>query len=377
MKKINVLISFGTRPEGIKFAPIIKCIAKKKDMFNLKVCSTGQHKEMLKHVLNIFEIKPDISLNLMSQNQTLGLLSTKIFKQMEKVISNTHPDIVLVQGDTTTAFLTALTAFYKKIKIGHVEAGLRTYEKYCPFPEELNRQFISRIADFNFAPTKKTLSNLLSEGISSETIFVTGNTVVDALLLIIKRIEKNNKNESSEIFKKVKNEKIILVTMHRRESFGKDIENICNALKKIAAKYKDIKIVYPVHLNPNVRKSVFEILQGIDNVFLTDPLDYESFIWLMYNSFFIVTDSGGVQEEAPTFNKPVLVIRSKTERMESVDLGISKLIGTTKDSIVDNVSALLDNKNVYNKMIANVNPYGEGNAAEKIVDIIKNKLLKE
>ncbi len=377
MKKINILISFGTRPEGIKLAPIIKCIENQKDKFNLKVCSTGQHKEMLNQVLSLFEIKPDIFLNLMTENQTLSLLSSKLFKKMEKVIADTNPDIVLVQGDTTTAFLTALIAFYNKIKVGHVEAGLRTYDKYNPFPEEINRQLISKVADFNFTPTEKSFSNLLSEGIDSKTIFITGNTIVDSLIWMSKKIEKNkHKIESNEIFRKLKNGKAILVTMHRRESFGKDIENICYALKTIASKYDDIKIVYPVHLNPNVRKPVFEILNGIDNIILTDPLDYESFVWLMYNSFFMVTDSGGVQEEAPTFKKPVLVIRNKTERAESVDIGISKLIGTGIDSIVDNVSKLIDNKSIYNKMVTNVNPYGDGKASEKIVDIIYNNLKK-
>lgn len=375
MKKINILISFGTRPEGIKLAPVIKCIEKQKDKFNLRVCSTGQHKEMLNQVLSLFEIKPYIFLNLMAENQSLSSLSSKLFNKMEKVISDTNPDIVLVQGDTTTAFLTALIAFYKKIKVGHVEAGLRTYDKYSPFPEEINRQLISRIADFNFTPTKKSFSNLLSEGIDSKTIFMTGNTIVDALIWMTKKIEKNKHEiESKEIFKKLKNNKTILVTMHRRESFGKDIENICYALKIVASKYKDIKIVYPVHLNPNVRKPVFEILSKIDNVILTDPLDYCSFVWLMYKSFFIITDSGGIQEEAPTFKKPVLVIRNKTERTESIDIGISKLIGTNVDSIVDNVSKLIDDKDIYDKMVTNVNPYGDGKASEKIVDVIHNNL---
>ena len=375
MKKINILISFGTRPEGIKLAPVIKCIEKQKDKFNLRVCSTGQHKEMLNQVLSLFEIKPHIFLNLMTENQSLSSLSSKLFNKMEKVISDINPDIILVQGDTTTAFLTALIAFYKKIKVGHVEAGLRTYDKYSPFPEEINRQLISRIADFNFTPTKKSFSNLLSEGIDSKTIFMTGNTIVDALIWMTKKIEKNKHEiDSKEIFKKLKNNKTIIVTMHRRESFGKDIENICYALKIVASKYKDIKIVYPVHLNPNVRKPVFEILSKIDNVILTDPLDYGSFVWLMYKSFFIITDSGGVQEEAPTFKKPVLVIRNKTERTESVDIGISKLIGTNVDSIVDNVSKLIDDKDIYDKMVTNVNPYGDGKASEKIVDVIYNNL---
>jgi len=377
MEKINILIAFGTRPEGIKLAPVIKLIEKKKDKFNLKVCSTGQHKEMLGQVLDIFEIKPDIFLDLMTENQTLSLLSSKIFKNMGRVISDINPDVVLVQGDTTTAFLTSLIAFYGKIKIGHVEAGLRTYDKYNPFPEEINRQLISRIADFNFAPTKKSFSNLISEGIDLKTIFMTGNTIIDSLMLITDKIERNKYEVSSnEIFKKLNNHKNILVTMHRRESFGKDLENVCYALKAIASKYNDIRIVYPVHLNPNVRKPVFKILKGIDNIILTEPLDYISFIWLMHESFFIITDSGGIQEEAPTFRKPVLVIRNKTERTESTDIGISKLIGTSIDSILYNAAKLIDDKNIYDKMTAYTNPYGDGKASEKIIDIIYNNLQK-
>jgi len=375
MKKINILITFGTRPEGIKLAPIIKLIGKEKNKFNLKVCSTGQHKEMLNQVLDIFEIKPDIFLDLMTESQSLSMLSSKILKKMERVISEANPDIVLVQGDTTTAFITSLVAFYWRKKIGHVEAGLRTYDKNNPFPEEINRQLISRIADFNFTPTKKSFSNLLSEGINPKTIFMTGNTIVDSLIWMTEKMKKNkHKIIPKDIFTKLDNSKTILVTMHRRESFGKDLENVCNALKAIASKYKNIKIVYPVHLNPNVRKPVFKILNGIDNIILTEPLDYGSFIWLMHESFFVITDSGGVQEEAPTFKKPVLVIRSKTERTESVDIGVSKLIGTSTKSIIDNASKLMDDEKVYNEMTTDVNPYGDGKASEKILDIIYNKL---
>lgn len=373
--RINVLVSFGTRPEGIKLAPIIKCIDNQRDKFNLKICTTGQHKEMLEQVLGFFEIKPDIHLNLMTDNQTLSSFSSKLLNRMEKIFCNMNPDILVVQGDTTTAFLIALVAFYNKIRIGHIEAGLRTYDKYSPFPEEINRQLISRIADFHFAPTENSFKNLLSEGINPNSIFLTGNTIVDAIEWSIKKI-KNNKEKikSKEIFKIINdNKKIILVTMHRRESFGEDIRNVCNALKILIGKYRNFQIVYPVHLNPNVGKPVHKILSGIKNIILTAPLDYGSFIWLMYNSYFIVTDSGGVQEEAPTLKKPVLVIRRQTERNESVDLGISKLIGTKTNSIVKNISTLIDNKTIYNKMIPNKNPYGNGNAADKIVKIIYKK----
>jgi len=377
MKKINILIAFGTRPECIKLAPIIKLIEKKKNKFHLKICSTGQHKEMLNQALNLFEIKPDIFLDLMTENQSLSKLSSKIFRKMEKVISEVNPDIVLVQGDTTTAFITALVAFYRRKKIGHVEAGLRTYDKYNPFPEEINRQLIGRVADFNFTPTKKSFNNLLSEGINPKAIFIIGNTIVDSLIWMTEKIEKNkHKFDSNEIFTNINNYKTILVTMHRRESFGKDLENVCYALKAIASRYKNIRIVYPVHLNPNVKKPVFKILSGIDNIILTKPLDYGSFIWLMHESFFIITDSGGIQEEAPTFRKPVLVIRSKTERTESVDMGISKLIGTSVDSIVDNASKLIYYRNIYNKMTTDANPYGDGTASRKILDIIYNDLQK-
>ena len=374
--KVKILVSFGTRPEGIKLAPVIKCIEKQKSRIDLSICSTGQHKEMLQQVINFFEIKTDFSLNLMTENQTLSSFSSKLINKIDSIFNSINPEIILIQGDTSTAFLTALIAFYKKIKIGHVEAGLRTYDKYNPFPEEINRQLISKVSDFHFAPTKKAQNNLIAEGISTESIFLVGNTIVDAIKWGINKIKmKKDKVMSNEIFQKISNDKkIILVTMHRRESFGEDIKNVCYALKSIASNYKDIQIVYPVHLNPNVRKPVFEILSKEDNIILTDPLDYELFIWLMYNSYFIVTDSGGVQEEAPTLKKPVLVIRKKTERTESIDLCLSKIIGTKKESIINNISKLIKNKNIYDKMIASSNPYGDGKASDKIVDIIYKKL---
>ena len=375
LKKIKILITFGTRPECIKLAPIIKEIENNTDRFNLTICSTGQHKEMLDQVLDFFEIKPDIFFNLMTDNQSLESLSSKVLFKMSNLLSKFNPDIILIQGDTTTAFLTALVAFYNKIKVGHVEGGLRTYNKYNPFPEEINRQLISKVADLHFVPTKKSYNNLIAEGSDPKGVFLTGNTIVDAIEWSISKIKKNKlKIESNDFFKGVfsdgKNKKIILVTMHRRESFGVDIENVCHALKEIADKYENIKIVYPVHLNPNVKNPVFKILSGLQNVILTEPLDYESFVWLMNLSSFIVTDSGGVQEEAPTFKKPVLVIRKFTERVESLELGISKLIGTDRDSIVKHISELLDNKEIYAQMIPKSNPYGDGKASERIAKII-------
>jgi len=373
--KIKILVSFGTRPEGIKLAPVIKEIQKNADKFDLAICSTGQHKEMLRQVIEFFELKPDIELSAMTQNQSLSMLSSKIIRSMEEVFEKTCPDIVLVQGDTTTAFLTALIAFYRKIKIGHIEAGLRTYNKYSPFPEEINRQLISKIADLYFAPTKIAFENLKKEGIDDKGLFLTGNTVVDAINWGISRIENKSEDQKSEDIKYLENlldlnKKIILVTMHRRESFGEEILNVCRALKHISQKYKDINIVYPVHLNPNVSGPVNDILGNVENIKLINPLSYEPFLWLMAKSYFIITDSGGVQEEAPTLKKPVLVIRKFTERAESIELGISKLIGTDMQNIIDNTSLLLDSEIEYKKMIANSNPYGDGRASEKIVSAI-------
>ena len=375
--RINILVSLGTRPEGIKLAPVIKAFERNQQLFRSTICSTGQHKEMLDQVMDFFEIKPDVLLNLMTENQTLGSLSVKILQNMEKVLERVSPDILIVQGDTTTAFLTALAAYYKKIKICHIEAGLRTYNKFNPFPEEINRQLISRIADYNFTPTEKSKNNLIDEGINSDTIFLTGNTIVDALEWGMEKIKSRQADiEKKGIFKRISgpgNERIILVTMHRRESFGEELKNVCFALKKVAEENKSIKIVYPVHLNPNVRKPVYSLLSGLDNIILMEPLCYEDFLWLMYKSYLIITDSGGVQEEAPTLKKPVLVIRKFTERPESVQLGISKLVGTGTGAIIREISLLLNNENEYKKMIAVSNPYGDGRASERIINIIANE----
>jgi UDP-N-acetylglucosamine 2-epimerase (non-hydrolysing) len=374
INKINVLVSFGTRPEGIKLAPVIKVIERNQQRFKLTICSTGQHKEMLDQVLDFFEIKPHIFLNLMTQNQTLGSLSAEILKNMEEVLVRVSPDIIIVQGDTTTAFLTALAAYYRKIKVGHIEAGLRTYNKFNPFPEEINRQLISRIADFNFTPTEKSKNNLVSEGISPDTIFLTGNTVVDALEWGIEKIKSRQEDiAKKDIFQQISgpgNERIILVTMHRRESFGEELKNVCIALKRVAQENKSIKIVYPVHLNPNIKEPVYSLLSGLDNVILMEPLSYEDFLWLMYKSYLIITDSGGVQEEAPTIKKPVLVLRKFTERPESVAMGISRLVGTETEAIIREISLLLNNEHEYKKMIAVSNPYGDGKASERIIDIM-------
>ena len=376
--KINILLCMGTRPEGIKLAPVVNLLKKMSKTFDFKICSTGQHKEMLDQVLDFFEINPDYDLNLMTENQSLGHLSSRILNKMSKVLDEVSPDVLLIQGDTTTAFLTALSAFYRKIRVGHIEAGLRTYDKFNPFPEEMNRQLISRVTDFHFAPTRKAYDDLIGENISRQNIIVTGNTIVDAVLWGIKKIMKSKKiPENIELFERLESkQKIILVTMHRRESFGRDIENICSALKTVALSYDGIQIVYPVHLNPNVRKPVFELLGKVDNIKLIDPLGYESFLWLMKKAYFIVTDSGGIQEEAPTLKKPVLVIRKKTERAESLKMGVSRLVGTDTKNIVDNISELLNNEDSYRKMISDKNPYGDGHAAEKILEFIYKELGK-
>ncbi len=373
--KINVLVCIGTRPEGIKLASVVQSLKEQSNDFKFKICSTGQHKEMLDQVFDFFEIHPDYNLSLMTEDQPLGYLSSRILNKMNEVLDNTDPDLILIQGDTTTAFLTALSGFYRGIRVGHVEAGLRTYDKNNPFPEEINRQLISRVADFHFAPTKKAYDNLINENINDKNLIITGNTIVDAILWGIKKIMKSKKSlENREPFKSLnKKRKIILVTMHRRESFGTEIENVCRALKTISSSYKGIQVVYPVHLNPNVRKPVFKLLGKAANIKLIDPLDYESFLWLMNRSYFIITDSGGVQEEAPTLKKPVLVIRKKTERTESVDMGISKLVGTETKNIIDNASELLDDEESYKKMVPNKNPYGDGNSAKKILDFILKK----
>ena len=375
-KKTNILITFGTRPEAIKLAPIIKILPSYKKYFNFKVCSTGQHREMLKQVIDFFEIKPDFKFDIMADNQKLSSLSAKVLGTMDEVFGKFIPDIVLIQGDTTTAFLTALFSYYNKVKIGHVEAGLRTYDKYNPFPEEINRRLISNIADFNFAPTKTSYDNLIGEKVSKDTICISGNTIVDAINWGLEKIKKyKNSIQKLEPFNKIDyNKKIIVVTMHRRESFGNDIMNVCHALKEIAGKYAGVQIVYPVHLNPNVREPVFSLLSNVKNILLIEPLNYESFLCLMNSSYFIITDSGGIQEEAPTLKKPVLVIRKKTEREESLKLGFSKLIGTSKETIIKEASNLIENEIDYMKMMPLINPYGDGNAAEKILNFIKENI---
>jgi UDP-N-acetylglucosamine 2-epimerase (non-hydrolysing) len=368
----NVLFIFGTRPEAIKLAPLIHRFKSSKE-FVTKICVTAQHREMLDQVLKFFDIKVDYDLNIMEQNQTLFTVTSKIIKELQNVLANFNVDIIFVQGDTTTAFAGALCGFYKKIKVGHIEAGLRSFNKYSPFPEEINRVLISHIADYHFAPTENAKNNLVNEGVI-KNIFVVGNTVVDALLLGLKIIKSHSEKKYYDYFNFIDfKKKIILVTGHRRESFGEPFKNICFALKDIANQ-DEVEIVYPVHLNPNVRKPVLEILGGIKNVHLIEPLSYQYFIWLMSKVYLILTDSGGIQEEAPSLGKPVLVMRNVTERAEGIKFGVSKLVGTERKNIVNWTQKLLKDKKFYTKMSKKFNPYGDGKSCERIFTLVKKGL---
>lgn len=365
-KKRRFLFIFGTRPEAIKLAPVIR---KLREIGDVSVCVTGQHREMLDQVLRFFSIVPDYDMNVMKQDQSLFNLTANSLSLLEGVIEKIRPDMIIVQGDTSTAFVSALAGFYKKIRVAHVEAGLRSFNKYSPFPEEVNRVLVGHIADYHFAPTEKAKVNLLKEGIPERDIFVVGNTVIDSLfsgLDIVRRDEA----EFYGFFGFVDfSKKVILVTGHRRESFGKPFEDICYALKEIAQ--EDVEIVYPVHLNPNVRGHVYSILKEIKNIHLIDPLEYPYLIWLMEKSYIVLTDSGGIQEEAPSLGKPVLVMRDVTERTEGIKAGTAKLVGTGRKEIVESVQTLLNNKGEYERMAKSTNPYGDGKASIRIKDIIK------
>jgi UDP-N-acetylglucosamine 2-epimerase (non-hydrolysing) len=366
MKKI--LIVFGTRPEAIKMAPVVKAFQQASEHFDTKVCVTAQHREMLDQVLDFFGITPEYDLNLMKPGQNLYSLTSDIITGMKPIFEDYNPDLVLVHGDTTTSMVVALAAFYSGAKVGHVEAGLRTYNKLAPFPEEINRQLTGRITDYHFAPTEQSKNNLLKENIDENNIVVTGNTVIDALLDSVDKVKSISEHPGLDEVKDVAGDKeFILVTGHRRENFGQGFLNICYALKDIAKQF-DGNIIYPVHLNPNVQKPVYEILKDVDNVKLIAPQPYEVFVWLMAHSKLIITDSGGVQEEAPSLGKPVLVMRETTERPEAVDAGTVILVGTDKDKIVTETMRLINDKDSYNKMSRLHNPYGDGKAAQRIVD---------
>lgn len=372
--KKTIMIVFGTRPEAIKLAPVIAAF-RKADEFNVLVCVTAQHREMLDQVLKDFSINPDIDLNIMKPGQTLGKLTAKAMASLDVLMAEQRPDMVMVQGDTTTAFVAALAAFYHHISVSHVEAGLRTYNLQAPWPEEANRVIISRLADLHFAPTEGTRKHLLAESVLDSKIFVTGNTVIDALFMAIDKIREIppdipglDKNFFKDLKRKGSN--LILVTGHRRESFGSGFENICRALQQISMR-QNVQIVYPVHLNPHVREPVMSILDGIRNIFLIEPVSYLPFVRLMSESKLIITDSGGVQEEAPSLGKPVLVMRETTERPEAVEAGTVKLVGTDRVRIVAEASRLLDDGDAYRAMAMAHNPYGDGKAAGRILEALR------
>ncbi len=372
MSKIKVLTVFGTRPEAIKMAPVVKELEKYPDEIESIVCVTAQHRQMLDQVLDLFEIKPDFDLNIMKPNQDLWTITSDVLLLMKDVFEKSKPDIVLVHGDTTTSMAAALSAFYARIPVGHVEAGLRTFDKYYPFPEEINRVFADAVCTYHFAPTDTSVNNLIKSAIPEDHIYKTGNTVIDALLHTV----KNNQADLSYIGLNP-NLKTILLTSHRRENFGEPIRNICKAVLELVEKNKDIQVVYPVHLNPNVQKPVKELLDNKERIHLIEPMEYAPFSTLMKKSHIIMTDSGGVQEEAPSLGKPVIVLRSTTERPEAVEYGTVKLAGTDKDTIVREVQNLLDNETEYKKMSEAINPYGDGLASRRIVEIIKKELSQK
>ncbi len=366
MSKIKVMTVFGTRPEAIKMAPLVHELERHDEIQSI-VCVTAQHRQMLDQVLDIFKIKPDYDLNIMKQRQTLTTITTGALEGLDNVIKEAKPDIVLVHGDTTTSFVGALAAFYNKVPVGHVEAGLRTFDKYSPFPEEMNRNLTGRIAEMHFAPTKSNKQNLLRENIPEKDIFITGNTVIDAMKTTVKDDFKFGDGLEKADFS---GKRVILVTAHRRENLGQPLRNICNALKRIANDFPDVQIVYPVHLNPAVREVANEILGNNPSVLLIDPVDVNELHNAMHRSYMIMTDSGGLQEEAPSLGKPVLVLRNETERPEAIEAGTVKLAGIDEDVIYNMAHTLLTDKEEYNKMANAVNPYGDGKASERIADAI-------
>lgn len=365
--KIKVLTIFGTRPEAIKMAPLVKEIEKNSDTLESIVCVTAQHRQMLDSVLELFEIKPDFDLDIMKENQNLWSITSNVLLKTKDVLEKVKPDVVLVHGDTTTSMAAALSAFYAKIPVGHVEAGLRTFDKYYPFPEEINRVFTDSLCTYFFAPTQQSCENLRKSNVDEKHIYKTGNTVIDALFYTVK-----NKSKEPEELKLNKDLKTILLTSHRRENFGEPIKEICKAVLELVEKNSDIEVVYPVHLNPNVQKPVYELLDGKERIHLIKPLEYATFCTLMKKSHIILTDSGGVQEEAPSLGKPVLVLRDTTERPEAIEYGTVKLVGTDRKKIVSTVQNLLDEKEAYKKMSEAINPYGDGLASKRIVEVLKN-----
>ena len=378
MSEKKIMLVFGTRPEAIKMAPLVHRLRMEPNHFDVLICVTGQHRDMLDQVLRIFEITPDIDLNVMNQGQDLFDITSLILMGLRDVFSKHQPDAVLVHGDTTTTLATALAAFYSRVPIGHVEAGLRTFDIDAPFPEEFNRQVVSKVTRWHFTPTDISRDNLLAEQVSPASITVTGNTVIDALFWVLTRIDSDSGRRvaleailHSSLSFQWKYEKFVLVTGHRRENFGGGFLQICSAIQHLARLYPMVHFVYPVHLNPNVRKPVNEILSSLDNVHLIDPLEYEPFIYLLKHAYLVLTDSGGIQEEAPSLGKPVLVMRDVTERPEAVEAGTVELVGANEKRIVDSVSRLLDDDAHYQRMSRAHNPYGDGNACGRIVEALK------
>lgn len=379
------MLVFGTRPEAIKMAPLVKEFQKNTEKFQTIVCVTGQHREMLDQVLVIFDIKPDYDLNIMKQSQDLYDVTSRVLVGMRDVLKEVQPDVVLVHGDTTTSTAAALAAFYQQIPVGHVEAGLRTGDIYSPWPEEMNRLITSRIATYHFSPTTLSKDNLLKENVKAETITITGNTVIDALYWVVDKFKNDYalRKEQTAILKQAgydidrlaDGKKLVLITGHRRENFGDGFIAMCTAIRDLKNKYSDVDFVYPMHLNPNVRKPIHEVfgenLEGLGNMFFIEPLEYLSFVYLMEKSNIVLTDSGGIQEEAPGLGKPVLVMRDTTERPEALSAGTVRLVGTDYDKIIKEVSALLDNEEHYKKMSCAVNPYGDGKACGRIINVLK------
>lgn len=380
----TILLVFGTRPEAIKMAPLVKKFQQYPNDFRTVVCVTGQHREMLDQVLQIFDIKPDYDLNIMKQGQDLYDVTARVLVGLRAVLQDVKPDVVLVHGDTTTSMAAALAAFYQQIPVGHVEAGLRTHNIYSPWPEEINRQLTGRIATYHFAPTPLSRENLLHEGVDENHIFVTGNTVIDALYWVVDRIKNDDELDRTlnkellqngyDVSRLSQGKKMVLITGHRRENFGDGFTQICRAIKTLVETYSDVDFVYPMHLNPNVRRPIHEAFDGkqYENMFFIEPLEYLSFVYLMEKSAIVLTDSGGIQEEAPGLGKPVLVMRDTTERPEALEAGTVKLVGTDYNKIVKEVSLLIEDSRYYQTMSEAVNPYGDGKACERIIKCIKN-----
>ena len=371
----RILLVFGTRPEAIKMCPLVKEFQKHPEEFETVVCVTGQHREMLDQVLQIFGVKPDYDLNIMKQGQDLYDVTARVLVGMRDILDTVKPDVVLVHGDTTTSMAAAMAAFYRQIPVGHVEAGLRTHNLYSPWPEEMNRQVTGRIAEYDFAPTPLSRQNLLDEGVSEEKITVTGNTVIDALHWVVENVMKKGYKPLDPLVASLPQDdrRMVLITGHRRENFGEGFISMCTAIRDLARKYPEVDFVYPMHLNPNVRKPIREVFgdERRDNLFFIEPLDYLDFVYLMSRSYIVLTDSGGIQEEAPGLGKPVLVMRDTTERPEALEAGTVRLVGTDYDKIVSEVSALLDDRNHYEAMSHAVNPYGDGKACPRIVEKLK------